>query len=96
MSYAFSSNINSASSIRGSCCYTFNSEPQESLSLMDSYEDWVFDGISEEAADEFASSGNWIDGMSHHEVRNALIKIQCAMDELDYLSAEAEQELAEA
>ena len=94
MSYAFSSNINSAASIRGSC-YMGYSEPPESMSLLDSYEDWVFDGISESAMDVFASGG-WIDGMSHHEVRSALIEIQCGMDELEYLSAEAEQELAEA
>ena len=93
MNYAFSNSINSAAVIRGSC-YTFNSEPPESMSLLDSYEDWVFDGISESAMDVFASG--WIDGMSHHEVRNALIEIQCAMDDLECLNDEAEQELAEA
>ena len=68
------------------------SEPPESMSLLDSYEDWVFDGISDAAADAFASSGKWIDGMSHLEVRNALIEIQCEMDELECLNMEADLE----
>lgn len=71
------------------------SEPPESLDLQSSYKDWVFEGISESAIDAFAS-GKWIDGMSHREVRNALIEIQCEMDELECLNMEAEQELAEA
>ena len=93
MNFAFSSNYFSAPYSR-SPAISYG-EPQEITSIWDSYHDDVFRGIDDGVIWAFAEN-NWVESMSHREVREGLLEMQADKDEQNELAAEAERELVEA
>ena len=93
MNFAFSSNY-FAPKYSSSPAISYG-EPPEITSIWDSYHDNVFNGIDDSVIWAFAEN-NWVESMSHREVREWLIEMQTDKDELNEIADEAERELVEA